>query len=196
MAERKKDDRLLDEYLRGDSVLSRAYRETGREEPPVHLDAAILAQAKAAVVSRRSGKPRWFMPLSLAATVVLSVGVVLLMSREGVTPVPMETPSPMPDALVSKPTAPTAPAVIEKAPVVTPKATVAPKEVPVVTPKEAPRFEPRVFTPKEVPVAKTPEQWLVEIEALRKAGKHAEADAELAKFRQRYPGYLLDKQPK
>ena len=140
MAERKKDDRLLDEYLRGDSLLSRAYRETGREEPPAHLDAAILAQAKAATAPRRSSKPRWFMPLSLAATVMLSVGVVLLMSREGVTPVPMETPSPMPAAPVPKPTAP---AVIEKAPVVTPKATVTPKEVPAVTPKEAPRFEPR-----------------------------------------------------
>ena len=63
-------------------------------------------------------------------------------------------------------------------------------------PKEAPRFEPRVFTPKEMPAVKTPEQWLVEIEALRKAGKHAEADAELAKFRQHYPDYLLGKQPK
>lgn len=169
MAERKKDDRLLDEYLRGDSPLSRAYRETGREEPPAHLDAAILAQAKAMVGARRS-KPRWFMSLSLAATVVLSIGVVLLMSREGVTPVPTETP-------VLKPTTP---AVIEKAPAVTPKAT--------VTPKEAPRFEPRevVILPK-----KSPETWLAEIEALRKAGKHAEADAELAKFRQRYPDYPI-----
>lgn len=175
MAERKKDDRLLDEYLRGDSPLSRAYRETGREEPPAHVDAAILAQAKAAVGARRS-KPRWFMPLSLAATVVLSIGVVLLLSREGVTPVPMETP-------VLKPTTPMAPTVVEKAPVVTPKAT--------VTPKETPRFEPRVFTPKEAPVAKSPEQWLAEIEALRKAGKHIEADAELAKFRQRYPDYPI-----
>ena len=182
MTERKKDDRLLDEYLRGDSPLSRAYRETGREEPPAHLDAAILAQAKAAAAPRRGSKPRWLMPLSLAATVVLSIGVVLLMSREGVTPVPMETPSPTPDDPVSKPAAPTAPAVIEKAP--------------VVTPKEAPRFEPRVFTPKEMPAVKTPEQWLVEIEALRKAGKHAEADAELAKFRQHYPDYPLGKQPK
>ena len=188
MVERKKDDRLLDEYLRGGSPLSRVYRETGREEPPAHLDAAILAQAKAAVGARRS-KPRWFMPLSLAATVVLSVGVVLLMSREGVTPVPMETPSPIPDASTPKPTAPTTP-------VVTPKATVVPKEAPVVTPKEVPRFEPRVFTPKEVPAGKTLEQWLAGIEALRKAGKHAEADAELAKFRQRYPDYPLDKQPK
>ncbi|MEK7191231.1 MAG: hypothetical protein AAB153_02935 [Pseudomonadota bacterium] len=193
MTERKKDDRLLDEYLRGDSLLSRAYRETGREEPPAHLDAVILAQAKAAAVPRRSGKPRWFMPLSLAATVVLSVGVVLLMSREGVAPVPMETPLPMPVAPVPTPTAPAAPAVIKKAPVVTPKATVTPKEVPAVTPKEAPRFEPREVV---IPPKKSLETWLAEIEALRKAGKHAEADAELAKFRQRYPDYPLGKQPK
>lgn len=176
MTERKKDDRLLDDYLRGDSPLSRAYRETGREEPPAHLDAAILAQAKAAVGARRR-KPRWFMPLSLAATVVLSVGVVLLMSREGVTPVPMETPLPTPGAPALKPTAP---AVIEKAPIVTPKVT--------VTPKEAPRFEPREVV---IPPKKSPETWLAEIDALRKAGKHIEADAELAKFRQRYPDYPI-----
>ena len=193
MTECKKDDRLLDEYLRGDSALSRVYRETGREEPPARLDAAILAQAKAATTTRGGSKPRWFMPLSLAATVVLSVGVVLLMSREGVTPVPMETPSPMPDVPVLKPTIPTAPTVVEKAPVVTPKTTVVPKEAPVVTPKEAPRFEPREVV---IPSKKPPEQWLAEIEALRKAGKHAEADAELAKFRQHYPDYLLGKQPK
>ena len=193
MTERKKDDRLLDEYLRGDSPLSRAYRETGREEPPAHLDAAILAQANAAAAPRRASKPRWFVPLSLVATVVLSVGVVLLMSREGVTPVPMETPLPMPVAPVPTPTAPAAPAVIKKAPVVTPKATVTPKEVPAVTPKEAPRFEPREVV---IPPKKSLETWLAEIEALRKAGKHAEADAELAKFRQRYPDYPLGKQPK
>ena len=69
---------------------------------------------------------------------------------------------------------------------VTPKATVTPKEVPAVTPKEAPRFEPREVV---IPPKKSLETWLAEIEALRKAGKHAEADAELAKFRQRYPDY-------
>jgi hypothetical protein len=105
----------------------------------------------------------------------------------------METPSPMPVAPVPKPTAPAAPAVVEKAPVVTPKATVTPKEVPAVTPKEAPRFEPREVV---IPPKKSPEDWLAEIEALRKAGKHAEADAELTKFRQRYPDYPLSKQPK
>ena len=62
-----------------------------------------------------------------------------------------------------------------------------------VTPKEAPRFEPREVV---IPPKKSPGAWLAEIEALRKAGKHAEADAELAKFRQRYPDYPLGKQPK
>ena len=133
------------------------------------------------------------MPLSLAATVVLSIGVVLLMSREGVAPVPMETPLPMPVAPVPTPTAPTAPAVVKKAPVVTPKATVTPKEVPAVTPKEAPRFEPREVV---IPPKKSPETVARRDRSLRKAGKHAEADAELAKFRQRYPDYPLGKQPK
>ncbi len=183
MAERKQDDRLLDEYLRGDSALARAYRETGREEPPAHLDAAILAQARAATAPRRGGKPRWLMPLSLAATVVLSIGVVLLMSKPGVAPEPMEVP----------PSAAPAPAVTEKAPVVTPKAVVTPKEMPAVTPKETPRFEPREAV---IPPTKSPEVWLAEIGALRKAGKHAEADAELEKFRQRYPDYPLDELPK
>ncbi len=183
MAERKKDDQLLDEYLRGDSALARAYRETGREEPPAHLDAAILAQARAATAPRRGSKPRWLMPLSLAATVVLSIGVVLLMSKQGVAPESMEPP----------PSVVPAPAVTEKAPVAMPKAVVTPKEMPAVTPKETPRFEPREVA---IPPKKSPEAWLAEIEALRKAGKHAEADAELEKFRQRYPDYPLDKLPK
>lgn len=182
MAERKQDDRLLDEYLRGDSALARAYRETGREEPPAHLDAVILAEAKAAAAPRRGGKPRWLMPLSLAATVVLSIGVVLFMSKQGVAPEPMDTVPVTP-----------APAVKEKTPMVTPKAAVTPKEMPAVTPKEAPRFEPREVV---IPPKKSPEAWLAEIEALRKTGKHAEADAELEKFRQRYPDYPLDKLPK
>ncbi len=175
MTERKQDG-LLDEYLRGDSPLTRAYRETAREEPSARLDAAILAQAKAGTAPRRGGKPRWLMPLSLAATVVLAVGVVLFTAREGGAPLPMETapvvePAPVP----AKPSAPP------------PK--VAPKQAPAVTPKEAPRFEPRVFTPKEPAAPKTPEQWLAEIEELRRAGRHAEAEEQMTEFRRSYPDY-------
>lgn len=174
MAERKHDDRLLDEYLRGDSTLARVYRAGASDAPPAALDASILAQARNEHAPRRGGKPRWFMPLSLAATVVLSVGVVLFMARQGAGPLPPEAPDTK-----------------APAPVVTPKTVVVPKDAPAVTPKETPRFEPRVFTPKEMPAVKTPEQWLGEIEALRRRGRHAEADAQLAEFRKRHPDYPL-----
>jgi hypothetical protein len=39
--------------------------------------------------------------------------------------------------------------------------------------------------------AVTPEQWIQRIERLRKDGKHTEAEASLAEFRKRYPGYKL-----
>ncbi len=167
MAQRT-DDKRLEEYLRGESPLTRAYRETGREEPPASLDARILAEARGGKAAPRGGKPRWLMPLSLAATVVLSVGIVLFMARQGATPVPMETApvetTPVPAA---KPSAP----------------------APKVVPKESPRFEARdaAIPPRQ----KTPEKWLADIEELRKLGLHAEADEQLAEFRKRYPDYPL-----
>lgn len=166
MAQRKGDERL-DEYLRGNSPLTRAYRELDREEPPASLDARILAQARGERAAPRGGKPRWLMPLSLAATIVLSVGIVLFMTRQGATPVPMET------APAAKPSTPST----------------APAPAPKVTPKEAPRFEARdvAVSPKQ----KSPEQWLTDIEELRKLGLDAEADAQLAEFRKRYPDYPL-----
>ncbi len=164
---RRTDDKRLDEYLRGDSPLTRAYRETGREEPSASLDARLLAEARGENAAPRGGKPRWLMPLSLAATVVLSVGIVLFMTRQGATPLPPET----------------APAVETPAPLATPAP--APKVVPKVTP----RFEARDVTVQ--PKQKTPEQWLADIEELRKLGLHAEADEKLAEFRKRYPDYPL-----
>lgn len=167
MAEQKPDT-LLDGYLRGDAPLTRAYREIAREEPPARLDAAILAQAKAAVAPHRGGTPRWLVPLSLAATLALAVGVVLFMAREGAGPLPPET-TPAPAA---KPSAP----------------------APKAAPKEAPRFDARdAAIPQKV---KTPEQWLADIESLRKLGLDAEAEAELAKFRQQYPDHPLAQPPK
>jgi len=168
MTERKPDE-LLDGYLRGDSPLTRAYRETAREEPPVRLDAAILAQAGTGA-PHRGGRPRWLMPLSLAATVVLAVGVVLFATREGAGPLPSEAPS-------------------APGPTKTPETKVPAPKAPAVVPKEAPRFDARdvVVPPRE----KTPEEWLADIEELRKLGLDADADAQLAEFRKRYPDYPI-----
>lgn len=68
--------------------LAHAYRESAREEPPAHLDAAILAAARREVGAgprkvRASFTRRWAMPVSIAAVVVVSVSLVTLMREEG-----------------------------------------------------------------------------------------------------------------
>lgn len=77
-----------------DERLTRAYRALGGEEPPRALDEAILAASR-----RRPA--RWRVPLSIAAVLVLAVGVTLRMlppqpGAESVALAPqvMETPRP------------------------------------------------------------------------------------------------------
>src|SRR5262245_29384721 len=70
-----------------DSRLDLLYRDTPREAPPAHLDAAIQAAARREVGARprsvSSRLLRWRVPLSLAAVVVLSVTLVTLIGEEG-----------------------------------------------------------------------------------------------------------------
>ena len=71
-----------------DRQLADYYREAAREEPPVALDAAILAAARREVGSgpRAAASRRlrmWRLPVSIAAVVVLSVSVVTLMLERG-----------------------------------------------------------------------------------------------------------------
>ncbi|NIM29025.1 MAG: hypothetical protein GTO67_14140 [Gammaproteobacteria bacterium] len=84
MSGKERDDEWLDEYLEGDSELSRLYRDGADEQPDARLDARILAEARRAVSTRRRvvHSPfarHWLVPASLAAVLVLSLGVVLLM---------------------------------------------------------------------------------------------------------------------
>ncbi len=59
--------------------LSRLYREHAREEPPEWLDARIEAAAQ---YTQRGvgggGRRRWYVPVALAATVILSTSIALL----------------------------------------------------------------------------------------------------------------------
>ncbi len=87
----ERDEEMLQEFLAGDSPLSRLYRRDAREEPNAQLDAAILAEARRnlAAKSRVAHGPfarHWLVPTSLAAVLVLSVSVVLL------TPDPVRQP--------------------------------------------------------------------------------------------------------
>ncbi len=81
-------DRELDAYLSGESPLSRAYRESGQELPPPHVDAQILAEAHRAGAGARK-RPSlspftgsWMVPASVTAVVFLAVSVVVLLPQE------------------------------------------------------------------------------------------------------------------
>jgi len=81
------DDRDLDDFLSGQSDLSRRYRSSrpagAREEPPSDLDRAILARARAAVAAPTDTvtplptrkRLQWAVPFALAASVLLTVAV-------------------------------------------------------------------------------------------------------------------------
>ncbi|MBM3357444.1 MAG: hypothetical protein FJY54_06925 [Betaproteobacteria bacterium] len=70
-----------------DPRLARIYREAGDDGPPAHLDAAILAAAHREVGANPrpfSALLRWWqVPVSIAAVVVVSASLVILMREEG-----------------------------------------------------------------------------------------------------------------
>jgi hypothetical protein len=98
----RNQDQEFERYLRGDAAVSRAYRAAADSEPPAHLDRAIQAAARRAV----GGRPRaafspfgrrWLGPATAAAAVlVLSVGLVTFLSREGVPLSPGDTTKGLP----------------------------------------------------------------------------------------------------
>jgi len=69
-----------------DPRLERLYREAAREAPPTHLDAAILAAARREVGARPHALApalrRWHVPVSIAAVIVVSVSLVILVRDE------------------------------------------------------------------------------------------------------------------
>ena len=69
-----------------DPALDRLYREAAEETPPAHLDAAILAAARREVGARpralSQGLRRWYLPVSIAAVVIVSASLVILVRDE------------------------------------------------------------------------------------------------------------------
>ncbi|MCG6873921.1 MAG: hypothetical protein LJE97_02395 [Betaproteobacteria bacterium] len=82
-----------------DPNLDAAYRATAREEPPRALDERILAAAHRAVDAHpvpagRSFAQRWRVPVAVAATVVLSATVTLMVYESEQAPTMLEELSP------------------------------------------------------------------------------------------------------
>ncbi|HET6757209.1 MAG TPA: hypothetical protein VFH21_06320 [Burkholderiales bacterium] len=73
--------------------LSRIYRQGSRDEPGAQIDAAILAAAHREVKAkpRRSTSLSWGIPLSVAAVLVLSATLTLMILNEPETPLKIDS---------------------------------------------------------------------------------------------------------
>ena len=82
------DDRLLQEFLDGQGEVTRAYRASVRPAAPPELEPAVLQIARDALgrpVIRQRRSPwlqRWRLPLAAAASLVLSLGVLLNLQQD------------------------------------------------------------------------------------------------------------------
>ncbi|MBA3564691.1 MAG: hypothetical protein H0W33_11925, partial [Gammaproteobacteria bacterium] len=81
------DEQAFAEYLHGGSPLSRAYAELADEQPDANADETIIRSARRASRESGSKRARWFVPLSAAAIVLLSFGLVLRLTTAPVDPV-------------------------------------------------------------------------------------------------------------
>jgi len=181
-----------------DVRVSERYRALGREQPPPELDVAILAASR-----RRHA--RWVVPVSIAAVVVLAVGVTLRVQIEerkdaediALSPRVMQAPAPPPAGLESRAQAareaaapPAAPAAAAS-PQLGARKREAPAEASADRAEPAGRASAGVAAGKLSAPPETPEQWLERIAKLRDAGKAREADESLAEFKRRYPDYRI-----
>ncbi len=84
------EEQSLEQYLQRSGPLSRAYLEMGNERPSASLDAAVISEARAAIVHRRTRTQqwRWAGLTALAATVLLSFALVMRIALE-----PQPTPA-------------------------------------------------------------------------------------------------------
>jgi hypothetical protein len=181
-----------------DEKVSAGYRALGGEEPPRALDEAILA------ASRRS-PTRWRVPLSVAAVLVLAVGVTLRMLPQrsdaesvALAPQVMETPRPVASAPAleqPKPAALAAESRMRREVAAKPAsresiAADAARSAPAPAAAGA-AAETSVVAGKLAGSTLTPEAWLERIAELRKQNRMREAEESLAEFRKRYPDYKI-----
>jgi hypothetical protein len=156
----------LDQYLRGDSALSRQYRRESAPTPPHALDRCVLEFSRGALGLSQGAHGTagrltpWLAPLAFAASVLLSVALVL--------------------AIVFGPRT-------------TKRADDAPRLVRVAAHPDAsanPPLNRRLQLYSSDPkLVRAPPVWLADIAALRRAGRNSEADAEYRRFCSAYPDY-------
>lgn len=181
-----------------DPKISQRYRELPREEPPRHVDDAILAAARRAVDARPAplvtpaGRRRWYFPLAAAAIIVLAVAVTVQVERQ------------QRDVEVAEAPAAVAPPPREEQPAAPKREVFAPEPKPAASlERRAQKATAPLADLQKAPAhaevsgvagklqAVSPEQWLQGIADLRRQGRHDEADKSLAEFKRAHPDYKI-----
>jgi len=169
MSEPERDEEF-EAYLRRRSGLLNRLGSAQKLEPPDDLDDIVLQRARQAIQAPRRlplyKAPRWALAVGLVAIILLSLSLVLNVSLNRSAQLGSRSPA----ATAARQA---------KVPDGAPTAGGAP------TPGEAP---PPAGEP---PAPADPQAWLKQIQALRAAGKDAQADAQLRRFRAAFPGYPL-----
>jgi hypothetical protein len=151
----------LDDYLRGDSALSRQYKRESAPAPPHALDRRVLEVLRGTSAAREAQrKSPCLAPLALAASVLLSMALVLAIVFGPQTAKRVEN----------------SPRLLRVA---------AHADVSSNAPLD---HKLRLYS-SDPPRARPPSIWLADITALRRAGRNSEADAEYRRFRSTYPAY-------
>ena len=82
------DNKPISDKIDGEAAIARAYRQLQQAEPSSEIDKIILDAAQAEAGPRKKGaglnpfSGHWFVPASLAAVLVLTVGIVLTLEKE------------------------------------------------------------------------------------------------------------------
>lgn len=181
------DDQQLDEYLKGDSSVSRQYRQLPGEDVPASLDRLVLRQAEDAV--KRPSRPawmRWAKPLAVAASAVLVVSIVVETGLKEETMVTSQSvQAPIETRMIEESTgAPPPPPKAEAPP---PVVFVEPIEAPALAdaaPIEAPTFaEPAPAAAAPAP-APAPERKALSRQSVAGEAANAEIQEQLTKAEQ------------
>jgi len=184
--------------------------------PTQDMDRRVLSEAQRALTPRVG---RWWLPASLAASLLLAVLIVQwqladsgapahvtesdvmsapapIATDEAAPAAAMESANPatkLPPPLMDSPTldsrrASAAPEVAQST--ADAAATAAPAPVQEQAGAESAVTAGMLKEKESYAESRTPEEWYADIEALRTAGRIKEADAELARFKSEYPGWL------
>ena len=184
--------------------------------PTQDIDQRVLAESRRALTPRVA---RWWLPTSLAASVLLAVLIVQWQMADSGAPAPvtesdvLAAPAPIaadeaaPAAAMesAKPATNLPPLLTDSPPLESRRTTAAPEIArspadAAATAAPAPAQEQAkaesavasgmLKSKESYAESRTPEEWYADIEALRTSGRIKEADAELARFKSQYPGWL------